>query len=91
MTPTKTSNCKRDARASFAGPTGSACRGFDGQCGNSWCNCDVYELAASQCKGDIAKVIRLMRCSYSTAKRVCDWYAQNVPHERQPTKDYEKH
>jgi len=58
-------------------PIGSACHGFDGQCADSWCNCDGYELAASHCKGDIAKVMKLMRCSYSIAKRVCDWYAQN--------------
>ena len=59
-------------------PTGSApCHGFDGQCGDSWCNCDGYELAAAQAKGSIIGIQRIMRCGYATAKRVSDWYVQN--------------
>jgi hypothetical protein len=73
-----TTDCNESGMAGLGAARGSArCHSFDGQCGASWCNCDGYEMAANHCKGDISKVMKLMRCSFSTAKRVCDWWVEN--------------
>jgi hypothetical protein len=60
-----------------------SCHSFDGKCAGLWCNCDAYMLAANECHGDIGSVMKMMRCAYSTAKRVCDWWKENEQHEDQ--------
>ena len=73
----KTKETTKEQHPPSTPAAGSArCHCFDRQCGNSWCNCDGYELAANHCNGNVSKVMRLMRCSYSTAKKVCDWWKE---------------
>lgn len=60
------------------------CHSFDGQCGDSWCNCDGYELAADKCKGKILGIMRIMKCSRAIAIRVSRWWFEQHGQAKKP-------